>query len=124
MLELSIYEGIPHLLLLPVFVFFFAPYFPGRIKSALKHPQLVAVKLWAFAHLLVNGTLADVLLFGSFLAWAVTDRVSLKTRPERPLPGPGESASNDVIVVVLGLVLYVVFALWAHEWLIGVRPFV
>ena len=64
------------LLLLPVFIFFIAPYFPGRIKTALKHPQLAAVKLWAFAHLLVNGTLADVLLFGSFLVWAVADRIS------------------------------------------------
>ena len=78
------------LLLLPVFVFFIAPYFPGRIKKALKHPQLVAVKLWAVAHLLVNGMLADVLLFGSFLAWAVVDRISLKRRPQRrPRQWPG-----------------------------------
>ena len=112
------------LLLLPVFIFFIAPYFPGRIKAALKHPQLVAVKLWAVAHLLVNGMLADVLLFGSFLAWAVVDRISLKRRPQRPLPGAPESGSNDVIIVVVGLALYAVFAFWAHEWLFGVRPFV
>jgi uncharacterized membrane protein len=111
------------LLLLPVFVFFIAPYFPGRIKKALKHPQLVAVKLWAFAHLLVNGTLADVLLFGSFLVWAIVDRISLKQRPQRPLPGPPESGFNDAIVIVVGLALYAVFALWAHQALIGVRPF-
>jgi len=112
------------LLLLPVFVFFVAPYFPGRIKKTLKHPQLAAVKLWALAHLLVNGTLADVLLFGSFLVWAVADRVSLKKRPQRPLPGAPESSMNDVIAVVLGLALYAVFAFWAHEWLFGMRPFV
>lgn len=112
------------LLLLPVFVFFIAPYFPGRIKTALKHPQLVAVKLWAFAHLLVNGMLADVLLFGSFLVWAVVDRISLKNRPQRPLPGAPESGINDAIIVVVGLGLYAVFAFWAHEWLFGVRPFV
>jgi uncharacterized membrane protein len=111
------------LLLLPVFVFFIAPYFPGRIKTALKHPQLVAVKLWAFAHLLVNGTLADVLLFGSFLVWAVVDRISLKNRPERPLPGAPESGANDIIAVAIGLALYGVFAFWAHEWLFGMRPF-
>ena len=111
------------LLLVPVFVFFIAPYFPGRIKTALKHPQLVAVKLWAFAHLLVNGTLADVLLFGSFLVWAVVDRISLKNRPERPLPGAPESGANDIIAVVIGLALYGVFAFWAHEWLFGMRPF-
>lgn len=112
------------LLLLPVFIFFIAPYFPGRIKKALKHPQLVAVKLWAVAHLLVNGMLADVLLFGSFLAWAVVDRISLKRRPQRRLPGAPESGVNDVIIVVVGLGLYVVFAFWAHEWLFDVRPFV
>lgn len=109
------------LLMLPVFAFFIAPYFPGRIKNALKHPQLVAVKLWAFAHLLVNGTIGDVLLFGSFLLWAVVDRVSLKKRPARPLPG-AESKANDVIVVVVGLALYLVFVFFLHEMLIGVRP--
>ncbi len=82
------------------------------------------MKLWAFAHLLVNGTLADVLLFGSFLAWAVVDRISLKRRQQRPLPGAPESGINDAIVVVVGLGLYAVFAFWAHEWLFGVRPFV
>jgi uncharacterized membrane protein len=82
------------------------------------------VKLWAFAHLLVNGTLADVLLFGSFLLWAVADRISLKGRPARPLPGAPESKTNDVIIIVVGLALYLVFAFWAHEWLIGMRPFV
>ena len=110
------------LLMLPVFAFFIAPYFPGRISKALKHPQLVAVKLWAFAHLLVNGTLADVLLFGSFLVWAVMDRVSLKNRPARPIAGAPESRTNDIILVVVGLALYAVFALYAHEWLFGVRP--
>ena len=64
------------LLMLPVFVLFAASYLPGRISAAAKHPQLVAVKLWALAHLLVNGTLADILLFGGFLAWAVADRIS------------------------------------------------
>jgi uncharacterized membrane protein len=109
------------LMMLPAFAFFIAPYFPGRIKNALKHPQLVAVKLWALAHLLANGTIGDVLLFGSFLVWAVVDRVSLKNRPARPLPG-AESKANDVIVVVVGLALYLVFVFFLHEKLIGVRP--
>lgn len=111
------------LLMLPAFACFIAPYFPGRIKRALKHPQLVAVKLWALAHLLANGTLADVLLFGSFLIWAVVERISLKRRPVRAVPGAPESAMNDVIVVVVGLALYVAFAFWFHELLFGVRPF-
>ena len=111
------------ILMLPAFAFFIAPYFPGRIKTALKHPQLIAVKIWALAHLLVNGNLADVLLFGSFLIWAVVDRVSMKKRVARPLPGAPESKANDVIVVVVGLLLYVAFVMWGHEALIGINPF-
>lgn len=111
------------LLLLPVFVLFLAPYFPGRIKRVVGHPQLVGVKLWALSHLLVNGTLADLLLFGGFLAWAIADRISMKRRQQRPLPGAPESGFNDVILIVVGLGLYVVTVVWAHKWLIGVAPF-
>jgi len=111
-------------LLLPVFVLFLAPYFPGRIKNVTKHPQLMAVMLWAVAHLLVNGTLADVVLFGSFLIWAVADRVSMMNRVSRPVPGAPAARLNDVIVVVFGLGLYLVTVFWLHEWLFGVRPFV
>ncbi len=118
--------GLRHLsalLLLPVFILFFAPYFPGRINTATKHPQLIAVKLWAVAHLLVNGTVADVVLFGSFLAWAVADRISLKRRTVRVIPGAPASALNDPILIVLGLGAYVAFAFWAHAAWIGVAPF-
>lgn len=108
------------LLLIPVFVFFLAPYFPGRIKTALKHPQLVAVKIWATAHLLANGTLADVLLFGSFLIWAVVDRISMKRRPLRPVPAMPETKLNDFLVVLIGLALYVGMVMWGHRLLIGV----
>ena len=69
--------------MLPVFPLLFAAYLPGRIRAAAKHPFLLAVKLWALAHLLANGMLADVLLFGGFLAWAVADRISVKRRPAR-----------------------------------------
>lgn len=106
-------------LMLPVFVLFLAPYFPGKIKTVTKHPQLASVKLWAFSHLLANGTLADVLLFGSFLAWAVADRISMKRRVARPLPGAPESKANDIILVVVGLLIYAAFVLWLHEMLIG-----
>ncbi len=111
-------------LLLPIFVLIQVPYLPGRIKSAVKHPQLAAVILWALAHLLVNGTLADVLLFGSFLLWAVADRISVKSRIARPIPGAPESRANDVVVVVVGLTVYAATILWLHEMLFGVRPFV
>ena len=110
------------LLLLPVFPLLLAAYLPGRIKAATKHPMLVATKLWALAHLLVNGMLADVLLFGAFLAWAVVDRISMKKRTPRPLPGAPPSKANDIIAIVGGLILHVAFILWLHGWLIGVSP--
>lgn len=108
------------LLMLPVFPLLLAVYLPGRIKTLSKHPMLLATKLWALSHLLVNGTLADVLLFGGFLAWAVADRISLKRRVARPVPGAPPSAMNDAIAVVLGLALYGLFVWQAHGWLIGV----
>jgi uncharacterized membrane protein len=109
-------------LMLPVFPLLLAPYFPGRIKTALKHPMLAAVKFWALAHLIANGTLADVLLFGGFLVWAVADRISFKRRAQRPLHTLPPSARNDVIVVVVGLILYAAFAHGLHTLLIGVSP--
>lgn len=110
------------LLLLPVFVLLLAVYLPGRIKTTAKHPMLLATKLWALAHLFVNGTLADVLLFGGFLAWGVADRISLQRRPARAIPALPQRAANDSIALVGGLVLYAVFLLWAHAWLTGVAP--
>lgn len=115
------------LLMLPVFVLLLAAYLPGRIQRAAKHPMLAATKFWALAHLLANGTLGDVLLFGTFLAWAVADRISLKRRASaglvRPVQGASPGKANDLIAVVGGLVLYAVFAVWAHGFLFGVRPF-
>ena len=110
------------LLLVFVFPLFLAAYLPGRIQRLTKHPMLVATKLWAVAHLLANGVLADVVLFGSFLAWAVADRVSLKRREPRPVPAAPASRWNDLIAVVAGLGLYVAFVFGAHLWLIGVSP--
>ncbi|WP_439519907.1 NnrU family protein [Hydrogenophaga sp.] len=114
------------LLMLPVFVLLLAAYLPGRIQRAAKHPMLLSVKLWATAHLLANGTLADVLLFGGFLAWAVIDRISVKRRAAagltRSVPALPGSAANDAIAIVLGLGIYGVFVFWAHAWLFGVSP--
>jgi uncharacterized membrane protein len=110
------------LLMLPVFTLLFAPYFPGRISAALKHPMLVGVMLWSVAHLISNGMLADVVLFGAFLVWAVADRISYTHRTQRPLKGAPPAARNDVIVVVVGLALYALFILWLHQKLIGVQP--
>ncbi len=110
-------------LMVPVFPLLLAAYLPGRIQATLKHPMLDATKLWAFAHLLSNGSYADVLLFGSLLVWAVADRISLKHRSEPSVPRLPHTRANDVIAVLLGLAIYVVFALWLHQWLIGVSPF-
>ncbi|MFP4279521.1 MAG: NnrU family protein [Halochromatium sp.] len=110
------------LLMLPVFVLLLATYLPGRIQRATKHPMLLAVKIWAFAHLLANGTLADLLLFGGFLAWAVADRISLKRRAPIAVPGAPGGRLNDGIALGGGLVLYLLFLFWLHRALFGVAP--
>jgi uncharacterized membrane protein len=111
------------LLILPMFPLLFAAYLPGRIQRAAKHPMLLAIKLWASAHLLANGTLVDVLLFGAFLAWAVFDRIAVKRRTvPHVVPGAPPAPVNDVIALVGGLAAYALFVLWAHRWLIGVSP--
>jgi uncharacterized membrane protein len=111
------------LVMLPVFPLLLAAYLPGRIKTAVKHPFLLAVKIWASAHLLANGTLADVLLFGAFLLWAVLDRISVKRRSvQHVVPGAPPSPANDAIAVIAGLLIYILFVFWAHRWLIGVSP--
>lgn len=107
-------------LLVPVFPLLLATYLPGRIQSSVRNPMLVAVVLWALAHLLINGSLADVLLFGAFLLWALLDLASLKWRSSHPVPGPPSNPLNDVIAVVVGLGLYIAFIYGIHQWLIGV----
>lgn len=108
------------LLMLPVFPLLFAAYLPGRIKTKLKHPMLAAVKFWAVAHLLANGTLADVVLFGAFLAWAVLDRVSFKSRTQRAIPSAPPGRFNDAIAIIAGLGAYVLFVSVLHVKWIGV----
>jgi uncharacterized membrane protein len=113
------------LVMVPVFPLLFAAYLPGRIRAAAKHPMLLAVKLWALAHLLANGTLADALLFGGFLAWAVADRLAVKRRSAvevHAVPGAPPRPYNDAIAVAVGLLVYVALVLRGHRWLIGVSP--
>lgn len=108
------------LLMLPVFPLLLAAYLPGRIQRHTKHPMLIAIMLWACAHLLVNGNLPDLLLFGSFLVWAVMDRLSMRRRRQRPLPFAVVSRTNDATALVFGLLIYVGFIFWLHGRLIGV----
>ncbi|ETR74871.1 NnrU family protein [Afipia sp. P52-10] len=116
--------GMRHLalaLMLPATVFLAAAYLRGHIWRFLKHPMLAAVKLWAFAHLLANGDLGSIILFGSILAWAVFDRITLKSRADDggpPIPFGG--ARNDVLAVVVGLVVYAALVFAFHPAVIGV----
>jgi uncharacterized membrane protein len=110
------------LLMLPVFPLALAAYLPGKIKTAMRHPLLAATKFWATAHLLSNGELAAVLLFGGFLIWAVVNRISLKRRVQEPIQTLPASAFNDAIAIVGGLALYALFVWRLHLWLIGVQP--
>lgn len=125
------------LLTLLAFVLLVAAYVPGNaIKARLQHPMVLGVKLWAFAHLLANGTLADVLLFGGFLAWAVLDYRSARRRPAgqpddddddaadvAEVRGARSALAPSVATVVVGVGAWAVFAFWAHGALFGVRPF-
>ena len=108
-------------LMLPAVIMVVASYIRGRIYTTLKHPMLTGIKLWAAAHLLANGDLGSIILFGSFLAWAVYDRISLKSRsdagaPPIPVGGPG----NDLIAIAVGIVAYLALAFAFHPVVIGV----
>ena len=107
------------------FVLLVAAYVPANaIKARVHHPMVLGVKTWALAHLLANGNLAHVVLFGSFLAWAVLDFISLRRRDRtQGLVYPAGKLSATLLTVLLGVVLAGVFALWLHGLLIGVKPF-
>ena len=117
-------RGMNHLaiaLMLPAMISLAASGLPGELKRRLKHPMLLAVKIWALAHLLANGDLGGMLLFGAFLAWAVVDRISLKKR--QPAAGadiaPGWGR-NDALAAGIGIAAWALFGFVLHPWLIGV----
>jgi uncharacterized membrane protein len=108
-------------LMLPAVILVVASYIRGRVFSALKHPMLAGVKLWAAAHLLANGDLGSIILFGSFLGWAVFDRISLKGRTDDGAPPiPVGGLGNDLIAVAVGIVAYLALAFAFHPVVIGV----
>ena len=110
------------LLVLISFLMFPAARLSGHIRYWLRHPQITAVKIWAFAHLLVNGDLASVLLFGSFLAWGVFDRISLKKREQFGLVRTrnfSPKITHDILAIVIGAGLYAAFAFYLHGLLFG-----
>ena len=113
------------LLALPAFVLLAAAYVPGtRVKRAVGHPMVLGVAVWAGAHLLANGTLADALLFGAFLLWAAADYVAARRR-DRAAPGAHTTGgpARDLVAAGAGLALWLAFTFWLHRALIGVAPF-
>ena len=111
-------------LMLPAMVLLVASVIPSRIRTTIRHPLLSAIKIWALAHLISNGDLGGVLLFGSFLAFAVYDRISVKRRGALGPLGNAKPPSvvNDVIVIVLSIALYAALLFGGHAWLFGVSP--
>ncbi|WP_354682959.1 NnrU family protein [Cupriavidus necator] len=111
------------LLTIPAFVLIAAAYVPGNhIKAALGHPMLAGVQAWALAHLVANGTLAAVVLFGAFLAWAVADFVSARRRDRQAGAAyPAGTAARDAIATVVGLAAWALFGFVLHAWMTGVR---
>jgi uncharacterized membrane protein len=111
-------------LMLPAVILVVAAYIRGRIYTKLKHPMLAGIKLWALAHLLANGDLGSIILFGAFLGWAVFDRISLKHRADAggpPIPVGG--TSNDLIAIAVGIVAYLALGFAFHPVVIGVPVF-
>jgi len=110
-------------LMLPAFILLTAAYVPGtRIKARLRHPMLLGTKIWALAHLLANGNLADVVLFGSFLAWAILDFRSARRR-DSSQGQPREGWGRDILAALVGAGVWAFFLIYAHIWLMGVRPY-
>jgi uncharacterized membrane protein len=93
---------------------------PGRIRGWLRHPMLVAIKIWALAHLLANGDLGGMILFGAFLAWAVFDRIAVKRRGDIGAPRIDAFTRADLMALVIGTIAYVAM-IFLHPVLIGVR---
>ena len=109
------------LLMIPAIILLVAAYVPSRIRTAVGHPMLTALMIWAFAHLLANGDLASVLLFGSFLGFAVYDRISVIGRlSPGPLGNAKGGALHDIVVIAVGLALYALLLFWGHAKLTGV----
>lgn len=117
-------RGMNHLaalLMLIAMIFMAAAYVPrNHIKAKLRHPMTLSVKVWAFAHLIANNTLADVMLFGSFLVWAI---LVFRAARRRPTPAPASgTAAGTAATVVIGIALWALFAFWAHAAWLGIAP--
>lgn len=111
-------------LMWPASIMIVAAYIPGNIKRVLKHPMLVGVKTWAFAHLCANGDLGGIILFGAVLAWAVFDRITLKRRSDPGAPPiPVGGGRNDIIAIIVGTIVYLALGVVFHPLVIGLPAF-
>jgi uncharacterized membrane protein len=110
-------------LMLFAVIFLTAAFVPSHIKSKLKHPMLASIKTWALAHLLSNGDLGSILLFGSFLAWGVYGRIAAKRRGDLGASAQPAGWTNDIIVVAVGIVIYLALGYVFHPAVIGVPVF-
>jgi uncharacterized membrane protein len=110
-------------LMLPAVILMVGAFIPSHIKAKAKHPMLAAVKTWALAHLLYNGELGEIILFGSFLAWGVYARIAAKRRGDVGTTTAPAGWTNDVIVVVLGIIVYLALGFAFHPVVIGVPVF-
>ncbi|WP_370337904.1 NnrU family protein [Parvularcula marina] len=93
----------------------------GKIAAMAKHPMVLGMKLWAFGHLLANGDLRSVILFGAVLAWGVIDRIALKKRGD--MGRPFKTGFGDVLAITIGTAGFAVILLWAHVYIAGVPLF-
>ena len=107
-------------LMLIAVIVFTAYFIPSHIKMWTKHPMFAGIKLWAFAHLLSNGDLGSILLFGSFLAWGVYARIAAKRRGDLGAAKAPAGWPNDIIVVVLGVIVFLLLGYYFHPYVIGV----
>lgn len=110
------------LMLLSV-IFITASFIPSHIKNWLQHPMLASIKIWALAHLLSNGDLGSILLFGSFLAWGVYARIAAKRRGDLGATSASAGWANDAIVVVVGIGIFIALGYYFHPHVIGVPVF-
>ena len=114
-------------LMLFAVIFMVAAFIPSHIKAWLKHPMLNSVKTWALAHLLSNGDLGSIVLFGSFLAWAVYARIAVKRREAAGevtnIRSVDDGWTNDIVAVVLGIFIFLALGYTFHPVMIGVPVF-
>jgi uncharacterized membrane protein len=108
-------------LMLLAVIFLTAAFVPSHIKMKLKHPMLASVKTWALAHLLANGDLGSIMLFGSFLAWGVYARIAAKRRGDKGATTAPAGWTNDIVVVALGIAIFLALGLWFHPYVVGVK---